>query len=344
MHAWTSTWVSLVSMLLYTVSNASLRHLGDLGAPIEWCLTIKETVAVVLLAPWVLFRLVRGRYRFQSKRLFLILIVASLICQVIGAQNQLLSYAMVGLVIAVPTLQAGQLISTALIGKYALKDSISRSQWGAMGLLLVAVLLLSLGKSTDSVPDLAESGSKIRTLQGIGAAVLAALAYAVYFNALRYLLSRHRTLSPNAWESIKIHDWIGHDFATHQTQEHRYAPFPVTLLMIVVTGVGVLYYGPLIFMTRGFEGFTDVPKECWFWVSLSGIANMTGFFFQVQALLLASAMKMSLIAAFQIVIFAFLGILFFGESMNLLIAIGVVFAIIGVFFSSQDVKPNEKNS
>ena len=338
MHAWTSTWVSLVSMLLYTVSNASLRHLGDLGAPIEWSLAIKETVAVVLLAPWVLFRLMKRRYRFQSKRLFLILIAASLVCQVIGSQNQLLSYALIGLVIATPTLQACQLTATALIGKYALKDSISRSQWGAMALLLVAVLLLSLGKSTDSATVVVESGSTIRTFQGIGAAALAAFSFAVYFNAIRYLMRKHRTLSTNAWESIKIHDWIGHDFATHQTQERRYSPFPITLLMITVTGVGVLYFGPVIFLTRGVEGFTNVPKECWFWVILSGLTNLVGFFFQIQALLLASATKMSLIAAFQIVIFAFLGILFFGESMNILIAIGVILAIVGVFFSSQEAK------
>ena len=333
MHAWTSTWVSLVSMLLYTVSNASLRHLGDLQAPIEWSLAVKETVAVVLLAPWVLFRLVRRRYRFQSTRLFLILIVASLICQVIGSQHQLLAYALVGLVIAVPTLQACQLTATALIGKYALKDSISRSQWGAMALLLVAVLLLSLGKSTDPAPGLIESSSTIRTFQGIGAAALAAFAYAVYFNAIRYLMRRHRCHSLGAWESINIRNWTGHELTSRKSQERQYSPFPVTLLMIVVTGVGVLYYGPVVFIRQGFEGFTNVPKECWFWILLSGITNLVGFFFQVQALLLASATKMSLIAAFQIVIFAFLGILFFGESMNPLIAIGVILAIVGVFLA-----------
>ena len=335
MYAWTSTWVSLVSMLLYTVSNASLRHLMDLQAPIDWCLALKETIAVVLLAPWILFRLAHRRYRFQSKRLFLILIVASLICQVIGSQNQLLAYALVGLVIAVPSLQACQLISTALIGKYGLNDSISRAQWGAMVLLLAAVLLLSLGKST----DLTTSSSTFRTLQGIGAAVLAAFAYAIYFNSLRYLLRKHRSHSLGAWESIKFRNWTGHDFAAKpEDREHRYSPFPITLLMIIVTGVGMLYYGTAIVATRGTNGFTDVPQECWFWILLSGLANTTGFFFQVQALLLASAVKMSLIAAFQIVIFAVLGILFFGEPMNILIAIGVLLAIVGVFFSSQECR------
>ena len=335
MHTWTSTWVSLVSMLLYTVANASLRHLGDLQAPIDWCLAVKETIAVVLLAPWVLYRLVHRRYRFQSKQLFLILVVASLICQVIGAQNHLLAYALVGLVIAVPTLQAAQLIATALIGKYGLNDPISRSQWGAMALLFAAVLLLSLGKSTDSATTAAENSSTIRTLQGVGSAVLAALAYAFYANALRYLLRKHRTLTQNPWESINIRKWIGHDLAAQKPKERQYSPFPITLVMIVVTGVGMVYFGSVILATRGVSGFANVPKECWFWIGLAGITNLTGFFFQVQALLLASATKMSLIAAFQIVIFAFLGILFFGEPMNILIAVGVVLAIVGVFFSSK---------
>jgi len=326
-------------MLLYTVSNASLRHLLDLQAPIDWCLTIKETVAVLLLAPWVLFRLLRRRYRFLSKRLFLILIVASLICQVIGSQNQLIAYALVGLVIAVPSLQACLLIATALIGKYSLGDAISRSQWGAMALLLIAVLLLSLGKSTDTVTAIVGSDSTFRTLKGVGAAILAAIAYAIYFNSLRFLLRKHRNHSLGAWDSINVHNWIGHDYATKpEDREQRYSPFPITLLMIVVTGVGMLYYGGVIFATRGIGGFTDVPKECWFWILLSGIANATGFFFQVQALLLASATKVSLIAAFQIVIFAVLGILFFGEPMNILITIGVALAIVGVVFSSQEAE------
>ena len=334
MHAWTSTWLSLVSMLLYTVSNASLRHLGELQAPIAWCLAIKETVAVALLAPWVLYRLVQGRYRFQSIRLFWLLVAASLICQAVGSHNHLLAYALVGLVIAVPALQSSQLIATALIGKYVLNDSISRAQCCAMGLLLIAVLLLSLGKSTDSAASLPGGGSALRTLQGVAAAMVAALAYAVYFNILRYLLRQHRSSSLGVWETLKIHDWTGHDLATEPgTPERRYSPVPVTLLMIVVTGVGVMYYGGLILATQGFAGFTDVPQECWFWVLLSGLTNLTGFFFQVQALLLASAAKMSLIAAFQIVIFAILGILFFGEPMNLLIALGVVLAIVGVFFT-----------
>ncbi|MCL2303962.1 MAG: DMT family transporter [Planctomycetaceae bacterium] len=340
MHAWTSTWVALVSMLLYTVCNASLRHLGDLQAPIEWSITVKETVAVVFLAPWIFFRLLRRRYRFQSKRLFLLLLVGALICQVIGSQNQLFAYAVVGLIIATPTLQACQLTATALIGKYALKDSISRSQWGAMALLLIAVLLLSLGKSAD-LTTFVENGSTIRTLQGIGASALAALAFATYFNIVRYLMRKHRNHSLGAWESIRIHDWVGHNLATHPSQERRYSPFPITLLMITVTGVGVLYYAPVVFLTRGgWEGFTNVPKECWFWACLAGVTNLVGFFFQIQALLLASATKMSLIAAFQIVTFAVLGILFFGESMNMLIAVGVAFAIVGVFFSSQEAKSN----
>ncbi len=352
MHAWTSTWVSLVSMLLYTVSNASLRHLENLHAPIDWCIAVKEAIAVVVLAPWILFRLCHGRYRFQSNRLFLLLIGASLICEVIGAQYQLLSYAFVGLVVAVPALQSSQLISTALLGSRVLGDKITRSKWIAMGFLLGAVFLLSYGKSTapSDGPAVASVGSgSFVSLKGIGAAALAGIAYSIYFNALRYLLRKNRDRSLGAWETIKVYDWVGHDFATFQqappnTQGEKvvvkrtYSPFPITLLMITVTGVGTLYFGTSIAITRGPGGFVDVPTVCWPWILVAGLANVTGFFFQVQGLVLASAAKVALIAAFQIVIFAFLGILFFGETMNPLIAIGVVLAIVGVLFSSQDAE------
>ena len=367
MHAWTSTWVSLVSMLLYTVSNATLRHLGDLDVPIDWCLAVKEAIAVAVLAPWVIFRLVHRRYRFQSKRLLLILVIASLICEVIGAQNQLVAYALVGLVIAVPALQSCQLIATALIGNYYLNDKISRSKWIAMGLLLGAVFLLSFGKSLNQ-PSRAEThslqenvtqiqqtpesqGFSRLTLRGVGAALIAGLAYSVYINAIRYTLRRDRGQTLDPWDSINVRDWIGHDFATHRREplplseasgqmakKQLYSPFPITLIMIFVTGIGMLYYGTSVVVTRGFAGFGDVPSNCWFWIILSGITNVIGFFFQIQGLLLASAAKVSLISAFQIVIFAFLGILFFNESMNICIAIGVMLAIIGVLFSSQDAE------
>ncbi len=337
-------------MLLYTVSNASLRHLENLHAPIDWCIAVKEAIAVVVLAPWILFRLSHGRYRFQSKSLFLLLIVASLICEVIGSQNQLLSYAFVGLVVAVPALQSSQLISTALIGSRVLGDKITRSKWVAMGLLLCAVFLLSYGKSASPSENTAFGSGTFVSLKGIGAAVLAGIAYSIYFNALRYLLRKNRSHSLGAWETIKVYDWIGHDFAAFQQApptnvqgekvvvKRIYSPFPITLLMITVTGVGTLYFGASITITRGLHGFIDVPPECWPWILVAGLSNVTGFFFQVQGLVLASAAKVSLIAAFQIVIFAFLGILFFGESMNPFIAVGVVLAIIGVLFSSQDAE------
>ena len=356
MHVWTSTWVSLVSMLLYTVSNASLRHLGDLDAPIDWCIAIKEVIAVALLAPWVTFRFIRGRYRFQSKRLLLILVIASLICEVFGAQNQLVAYAFVGLVIASPILQSCQLIATALIGNYYLNDKISRSKWIAMGLLLGAVFLLSFGKTLGQPEQMAtqtpeNQGISLMAMKGVVAALIAGLAYAIYANTLRYALRKHRSHTLGAWDSIKIHDWIGHDFVTHRQEPsplsedsgkivrvRPYSPFPVTLVMIIVTGVGTLYFGTSVVVTRGFVGFVDVPSDCWFWIILSGVTNTIGFFFQVQGLLLASAAKVSLISAFQIVIFAFLGMLFFGEMMNTYIAIGIVLAIVGVLFSSQDAE------
>ena len=354
-------------MLLYTVANASLRHLGDLDAPIDWCIAVKEAIAVAILAPWVIFRLIRGRYRFQSKRLLLILVIASLICEVFGAQNQLVAYAFVGLVIASPILQSCQLIATALIGNHFLNDKISRSKWIAMSLLLGAVFLLSFGK-TLSQPGQTEThtqqknvaqiqqapenqGFSLTALKGVGAALIAGLAYAVYANTIRYTLRKHRSHTLGAWDSIRIHDWIGHDFVTHRQEPsphsedsgkivrvRPYSPFPVTLLMIIVTGVGTLYFGTSVVVTRGFAGFSDVSPDCWFWIILSGVTNTIGFFFQVQGLLLASAAKVSLISAFQIVIFAFLGMLFFGEMMNTCIAIGIVLAIVGVLFSSQDAE------
>ncbi|MGL6196427.1 MAG: EamA family transporter, partial [Thermoguttaceae bacterium] len=142
----------------------------------------------------------------------------------------------------------------------------------------------------------------------------------------------------------RVHDWVGHDFSTHTQVPSPYSdggrvysPFPITLIMIIVTGVGVVAFGGKILATRGFHGLFIAPEPWWwYWVLLAGILNLMGFFFQVQGLLLASAAKMSLISASQIVILAVVGVLFFKEPMSILILIGVVLTITGVIFASKE--------
>ena len=329
-------------MLLYTASNAALRQLGELDTPIDWCIGVKETYSVVAVLPWIAYRFFKGRYRFVSKRLILCVTIGAIVCEIVGAQNQLWAYATVGLVIASPAVSSSQLIGSAVIGHFALKDRITRGKCIAIVLLLIAITLLSVAKIVPT--DLRQTFSTDRSfIFGALAAVVAGLSYSFHVIMVRYAMQKYWDHDYGTWFTIKIHDWIGHDFVLHRQipspvpeMEKRYSPFPITLVMLIVTGVGAVYYNGAILFTRGIEGFVNVPAECWIWITISGITNMIGFFFQIQGLLLASAAKVSLISTAQIILLTIIGIVFFNEPMNFMILLGIMFAIWGVFYSSKE--------
>ena len=330
--------------MLYTVSNATLRQLGELEVPIDWCIGVKETYTVVAVMPWIVYRFFQGRYRFVSKRLILCIVVGAVVCEIIGAQNQLWAYATVGLIIASPAVSSSQLIGSAVIGLYALGDRITRGKYIAIFLLLIAIILLSVAKIAPTGQG--QSIVANRTfIYGTLAAVIAGLSYSFHVIMIRYAMQKYWNCDYGPWFTIKVHDWIGHDFVLHHqipsstpeaAAERRYSPFPITLVMVIVTGVGALYYNASVLCTRGVAGFVDVPMECWFWITLSGVANTVGFFFQIQGLLLASAAKVSLISTTQIVLLTIIGIIFFKEPISFTILLGILFAICGVFYSSKE--------
>lgn len=380
-------------MLLYAVTNGLLRYLGELGASAFWLLAVKESIAVACLLPWILFRLLQGRYRFQSKRLFFGLILGGIICEIIGAPLHLWAYAAVGLVVAVPMIQSTQMIAAAVFGRVFLKDAISSTKIFSIFMLILAVLILScaqlipsskdsgaeknsaaappenanLSKNMESEP--ASSHPSMLFLGGL-AAITAGIAYSVHTTVMRYSLKKYWDSKYETWGSIRVFRWIGYDFSmfyqaaetlesekaaeesgimnslkkVRKTNPARplkkkvYSPFPITLIMFIILGIGAAYFSGTLYYQKGLDGFLDVPPECWFWVLVAGIVNLLGFFFQIQGLLLASAAKVSLISTAQIVILTITGILFFSEPINFMIVLGSLCAIIGVFFASKEAE------
>jgi drug/metabolite transporter (DMT)-like permease len=78
-----------------------------------------------------------------------------------------------------------------------------------------------------------------------------------------------------------------------------------------------------------------VPDGAWRYVLISGVANMTGFFFQIQGLRMTSAVQASLIAVSQMVLMSLIGYLFFGEMVNTLVMMGLGLTIYGVLMSAK---------
>jgi drug/metabolite transporter (DMT)-like permease len=338
---WTGTIFFFFSTCLYGVSNVVVRYLteADLiggNVPREWMLFYKEGIGVAILIPWLLFRWRQGRFRYCSKRLIGYIALAAILCELIGAQFQVLAYAVIGLIVAIPLIQASTLLGVALLGSFVFGDKLSRQRKMAIAILIVAVTILSIGKELTSTSEV-HAGNAVNAgmflLVAIGA-VIGGIAFSIYIVMLRYAIRRFWNDDNSASLSFRFRDWVGHDYV-EQPGKRLYSPFPVTLTMAIVLAVGVVIFGAFLYGKHGTAGFYAVPHAAWYGILLSGICNMIGFFFQIQGLRMTSAVQASLIAISQMLLLSLIGYWCFHEVINTLVMIGLGLTAYGVFMSAR---------
>ena len=343
---WTGAIFTFLSTLLFGVSNVVMRYLTgpEYGIDQYWALFYKEAIGLALLLPWLTFRLVQGRYRFTSFRLVCLLILAAIICQLIGAPLHVLGFAVIGLIITVPLVQSATLLGVAVLGFIIYGDSLSRKRKFAITILIIAVSVLSIGKEM-SAPAPSHGGSGMETglflLVAIGT-IIAGIAYAVYLVMLRHALRQNWKDENSAWLSFEVFRWVGHDYAQKtegRPTEKVYSPFPVTLMMAIVFMVGIIIFAIFITSRQGVTGFYDVPSWSWPVILISGVCNMLAFFFQIQGLRMTSTVQASLIAVSQMVILSLVGFWFFKEAINIIVMLGLGLTVYGVLLSAKPERP-----
>jgi drug/metabolite transporter (DMT)-like permease len=322
-----------------------MRYLTDYDLDSDWILFYKESIGLFILIPWLLLRFFQGRFRFISKRLIFYVAFAAVFCQLVGAHLQVLGYAVIGLVIAVPLIQSSTLLGVAILGRYILGDPLSQRRKIAMTILIAGVILLSIGKelTLEAGTETIKSQSAGFFLLIAGGTILAGIAYSIYIIILRYVIRKYWHENNSAWLSFQFSQWVGFDFQNHQREagKHCYAPFPVTLMMSVVLSVGIMIFGSCLFFKHdGLTGFYNVPTWTWWVIPISGICNMVGFFFQIQGLRMTTAVQASLVAVSQILVLSLIGFAFFNEAINLLVLLGVTLTVYGVAMSA---KPENTN-
>lgn len=333
---WAGTILILLSTTFYGASNTIIRLLTEMKVDIDWILFFKETIGLSLLLPWLALRYGQGRYNWVSKRLLYYLVVAAVICQLFGAHLHVIGFALIGLVVTVPLVQSSTLLGTALLGRYYLGDPLSHRRKIAIGILIVAVILLSVGKEllNESLHDTASQTSTGLFLAVAAGVVFAGLSYSVYVIILRQVGRRFWNDENSVWLSFQVTQWVGYDFPRNAPQR-LYAPLPVTLMMAIVLGVGIVVFGSSLYFRKGFEAFHAVPPMAWRVIWISGVCNMIGFFFQVQGLRFTSAVQASLIAVSQILVLALIGFVFFKEPVNTLVVLGLALTAYGVVLSAK---------
>jgi len=338
---WAGTIFAFLSTFLYAISNVVVRYLTDYEIDNDWILFYKETIGLSLLLPWLFLRWGQGRFQYTSKRIVVYLIIAAVVCQLIGARLHVLGFAVIGLIITVPLVQSSSLLGVAMIGYFVHGDSLSQRRKFAIAILIVALTVLSIGKAmTGSGQPLGNSTISTTVSAGYfllvaAGTVVAGIAYAVYITMLRYAIRQHWKDENSARLSFRFRRWIGHDHIP-QPGQRFYSPFPVTFTMSIVFSVGAVIFGTCLYCKHGISGFYEVPAVAWHCIVISGVANMIGFFFQVQGLRLTSAVQASLIAVCQMLLLSLIGYLCFNEVINIMVMIGLGLTVYGVFMS---VKP-----
>ena len=335
---WTGTVFTFLSTFLYAISNVAMRYLTEQDVDNDWILFFKETVGFSILIPWLLLRWGQGRFRYTSKRLVVFVIFAAVLCQLIGARLHVRGFAVIGLIIAVPLIQSSTLLGVALIGHFVHGDVLSRRRKLAITILIVAITILSIGKALTGVgqptgDNTASTGLFLLVATGT---IVTGLSYAVYITMLRHVIRQHWQDENSTWLSFKFRHWLGHDHV-NQPGERFYSAFPVTLMMSLVLGTGMAIFGTILYckQEQGIAGFYSVPDVAWQCILISGVANMSGFFFQIQGLRMTSAVQASLIAVSQMILLSLIGWWFFDEAINTIVMLGLGLTIYGVFMSAK---------
>ncbi len=332
---WAGTVMIILSTICYAASHVTIRFLTNQDVANDWILFFKEFTGLLVLLPWVFLRYFQGRYRLVSKRLILMVAIAAVFCELIGARLHVLGFSVIGLVITVPLVQSATLLGSALLGRIFLGDPVSRQRKIAMAVLIFAIILLTLGKEIGVKTD--NVGWMIQVACGV---IVAGMAYAVYLTMLRHVLRKYLPDDADLWMSFQFTQWAGYDYPPHPKKDssRHYSPFPVTLLMSIVYVVGVSVFGTCLFLESGRSGFTAVPPDAWTVVPISGLCNVVGFYFQVHGLRMTTTVQASLIAVSQILILALVGLLFFDETVNAWIVSGLVLTLCGVVISARPEK------
>jgi drug/metabolite transporter, DME family len=304
---WNSTrWGLLccaLSALSYAAANICLRKLSRLNCDPMWVVYNKELITVVVIGPWLLASLLRGRLRMPPLKDLAIIIATGLLVQIVGNLGMQWALGIIGLAAAVPVCYGLMLLSGAAFGWWILRETVSSRAVMAIGLLLVALILLGSGVKAASDHDssgmpLLQNPPNVGLVAGaITAAGAAGVIYAILAIVTRNTLRRTT---------------------------------PTSVLMVIVTGAGVVTLGPITLLRNGAEIYGNTSVEQWIWIAAAGIFNLLGFLCISKGLQLTPVVHANVLNASQVAMAAVAGVLFFQETLPPLLIAGVVLTIAGI--------------
>ena len=301
------TMLGLTSALSYTLSNIFLRTLTHCD-PV-WVSCVKAMPTVILMLPWILWRIAKRQTLVRSKGDLAIMLAAAAFAQ-IGNVSFQWSLGVVGLALAVPFTLGTLILGSVAWGHWLLSEVVTARTLFALGLVVVSICVLSLGASEahHSIQRAAahgeqsievDSAANTRSIVTIGIlfVCLAGFTYSTLGAAIR---------------------WV----------RQRGTPLPSILFISGL--VGVVTLAAICLERSGFDEMLQTTRRDLNVMLLAGIFNAIAFAALVAAMHLSGLVYVNALNASQTAMAALAGIFFFGEAVTAPLAIGVPLTIVGL--------------
>ena len=289
----------IVAALGTSVVNGCLREL-TVECDRFWALAVKESVAAVVVGPWIALQIARGKMRLPGRRAIAALVMAGLVSQVVGNLPCMWAFSVVGLSVVLPVMFGAYMTAGVVLGRVFLGETVSARSLLAVGLLISAVVLLSMGAGTAN--QAIAAGAKVQTgAFWVGLAIAASAMAGVAFCVMAVVIRR----------------------ATNDDT----SPMIVAFIMPVM---GPLCFGPLGLATSGWDGLTSCSSTQFALMLAAGAINLVSFLSLIHGLRRVPVAHANVLSASQVAMGAVIGMTVFGEPPGPWLVLGVTLTIVGM--------------
>ena len=287
-----------LSAVGYSAANLSLRGLSGRDETLSWAVwvTAMKALPTVVLSAFLLTRRWQRKEPFYpTRRPIPALIIAAFVMQFGGNLGFQIALIHVGLAIAVPLVFAFIICTGAGLGRVFLGDSVSFRTVLSMGIMTVAIILLSWAATLNATH---ETSPHVVAWFGVMMAIISGLSYGVNGVVIRRV---SRDLLPI--ESMLI--------------------IYSTTGLISLTAIGLVLLGP--------DRIAAITLPEWSMMLAAGICNAFAFFCITNALKLMNISQVNVINASQNAMCAIAAVLIFGEAISTPLVVGIALSICGLF-------------
>jgi drug/metabolite transporter (DMT)-like permease len=299
------TALCVIAALTYTVANICLRRLSELGCDPVWTICVKESIAVFVVGPWLLWQALQGRKTLPDRFTLLLLIAVGLLTELFGNLSWQWAVGVVGIAVTVPASFGLSITGGAILGWLFLKERVSWQSAVAIAVIWVALGFLGAGaNSVNATPETASGGlaGPMQAILGIAAASLSGVVFAILGIASCYSV-RHST------PPVIVGFWI--------------------MLM------GLVSLGPLSVYRLGVPQLLATTPEQMVLMFVAGIFNLIGFTALFTGMQRTTVVQANVTNASQVAFAAVAGMLLFHELPNIWLVLGIILTIIGILGGGQ---------